>query len=69
MTTTTGDRPRLPDVDLSSATRLELGLSALEAGNVPAAVGALAAIPEADWQAILQRFPTLPNYIHKEVNR
>jgi hypothetical protein len=67
MTTTTGSHAR--DVDLSSATRLELGLSALEAGNVPAAVGALAAIPAAEWEAILQRFPSLPDYINKEVNK
>lgn len=57
------------DIDLSSATRLELGLSALEARNIPAAVGALAAIPEDDWQAIIARFPALPGYIHQEVNK
>jgi len=67
--TTTGSRTRPPDIDLSSATRLELGLSALELGNVPAAVGALAAIPADDWEAIVDRFPTLPNYIAREVNR
>lgn len=61
-----GDRR---DVDLSSATRLELGLSALEPGNIPAAVGALAAIPAAEWNAILDRFPSLPAYVHREMNR
>lgn len=57
------------DVDLSSAARLELGLAALESGNVPAAVAALSAIPAADWAAILYRFPTLPAWIAAEVNR
>lgn len=57
------------DVDLSSAARLELGLTALTEGNIPAAAAALAAIPEADWQAIITRFPTLPAWIAAEVNR
>ena len=61
--------PPTHDVDLSSAARLELGLSALEAGNVPAAVAALSAIPAADWAAIVHRFPTLPAWIAAEVNR
>ena len=56
------------DIDLSSAARLELGLAALDADDIAAAVGALAAIPEDDWQAILRRFPTLPAYIVKEMN-
>ena len=65
---TTPDPDGRHDVDLSSAARLELGLTALEAGNIPAAVGALAAIPESDWHAILRRFPALPGYIVKEMN-
>ncbi len=59
---------RRHDIDLSSAARLEQGLAALGSGDIPAAAGALAAIPEADWQAILRRFPTLPAYIVKEMN-
>ncbi len=57
------------DVDLSSAARLEMGLSALESGNMPAAFAALAAIPEADWQAIQRRFPMLPAWIEREAGR
>ena len=65
-----GAAARYPhDVDLSSAARLELGLSALEIGDVPAAVAALSAIPAADWAAIVHRFPTLPAWIAAEVNR
>lgn len=70
-TTTSATRaaPAARDVDLSSAARLEVGLAALAAGDVPVAVAALASIPEADWHAILTRFPTLPDYIAAQVNR
>ncbi len=57
------------DVDLSSAARLEVGLDALRDGNMPAMFAALSAIPEADWQAILRRFPMLPAWIEQETNR
>ena len=50
-------------------TRLELGLAALEQGDMPAAFSALAAIPEADWQAIVRRFPMLPAWIEQETRR
>lgn len=56
-------------VDLSSAARLEMGLSALETGNMPAAFAALSAIPEADWQAILRRFPMLTVWMEQEARR
>jgi hypothetical protein len=61
--------PAQHDVDLAAATRLELGLAALESGDMPAAFSALAAIPEADWQAIVRRFPMLPAWIEQEARR
>ncbi len=51
--------------DLAAATWLELGLEALERGNLPAAIGALACISDESWAAILRRFPTLPDLIQK----
>jgi len=61
--------PAQHDVDLSSAARLELGLDALRDGNLPAMFAALSAIPEADWTAIVRRFPMLPAWIEQETNR
>ena len=61
--------PAQHDVDLSSAARLEMGLEALERGNMPAMFAALSAIPEADWTAIVRRFPMLPAWIEQETNR
>lgn len=61
--------PAQHDVDLSSAARLEMGLSALENGRMPEAFAALAAIPAADWTAIVRRFPMLPAWIEQETNR
>lgn len=61
--------PAQHDVDLSSAARLEIGLDALRDGNMPAMFGALAAIPEADWAAIVRRFPMLPAWMEQEANR
>lgn len=63
-----GTVPAVRDMDLSSVARLEVGLAALADRDVPVAVAALAAIPEADWQAILTRFPTLADYIAAQVS-
>ncbi len=55
------------EIGLSGAALLEIGLSALERGDVPAAVGALAAIDEASWWAVMTRFPTLPEYVRNMI--
>jgi hypothetical protein len=55
--------PGRPEIGLSGAALLESGLSALERGDIPAAVGALAAVDELTWWAILRRFPGLDQYI------
>lgn len=56
-----------PEIGLSGAALLETGLAALERGDVPAAVGALGAIKESAWGAIVDRFPTLPEYIRTAI--
>jgi len=61
--------PRRRSVDLAAAAYLELGLEALERGNLPAAIGALASIDDDSWAGILARFPGLPAYITSEVTR
>jgi hypothetical protein len=61
--------PRRHSVDLAAAAHLEIGLEALERGNIPAAIGALASIDDDSWDAILTRFPGLPDYITSEVTR
>jgi hypothetical protein len=61
--------PRGADIGLAAAAHLEIGLEALERGNVPAAVGALAAIDAEAWAAICARFPVLPYYVAREVIR
>jgi hypothetical protein len=58
--------PAIPprrSIDLGAAAYLELGLGALQVGDVPRAVGALASIDDDSWTAILDRFPTLPDLI------
>lgn len=67
MPTSSPALPPRPEIGLASAARLELGLLALEYGNIPAAVGALAAIDDESWSAILDRFPTLPDLIMRGV--
>lgn len=57
--------PARPDIGLAAAAHLEVALIELEHGHLPGAVGALAAIDEAAWTAILRRFPTLPELITK----
>lgn len=57
--------PARPEIGLSAAAHLELGLLALEAGRLPAAIGSLACIDEAAWTAITRRFPNLPELIQK----
>jgi hypothetical protein len=58
-----------PEIGLSGAALLESGLSALERGDIPAAVGALAAVDEITWWAILYRFPGLDLYIRDVIGR
>lgn len=57
--------PARPDIGLAAAALLESGLTSLESGRLPAALGSLAAIDEDAWTAILRRFPNLPNLITK----
>jgi hypothetical protein len=57
--------PLRRSIDLASAARLELGLLALERGDIPGAAGALAAIDDDSWSAILLRLPHLPTLIEK----
>lgn len=59
------DLPARPEIGLAAAAHLELGLLALEAGRLPAAIGSLASIDEAAWSAILRRFPNIPELITK----
>jgi hypothetical protein len=61
--------PRRRSVDLAAAAHLEMGLEALERGNIPAAIGALASIDDDSWAGIRDRFPGLPDYITNEVTR
>lgn len=60
---------RRRSVDLAAAAHLEMGLEALQRGSIPAAIGALASIDPDSWDAILERFPALPDYITSEVIR
>lgn len=60
-------RQARPEIGLAGAALLETGLAALERGDVPAAVGALGAIGDGAWWAILDRFPTLPEYIRTAI--
>ena len=57
--------PARPEIGLAAAAHLELGLLALQAGRLPAAVGSLACIDETAWSAIMHRFPNLPDLITK----
>lgn len=59
------DLPARPEIGLAAAAHLELGLLALQAGRLPAAVGSLACIDEAAWSAIMRRFPNLTTLIEK----
>jgi hypothetical protein len=54
-----------PEIGLSGATYLGLGLAALRAGDQVRAVEAFASIDSAAWSAILDRFPHLANLIEK----
>lgn len=58
-----------PEIGLSGAALLETGLSALERGDVPVAVGALSALDEVTWYAILSRFPGLDQYIRDTISQ
>ena len=61
--------PGRPEIGLSGAALLESGLSALERGDIPAAVGALAAVDEITWWAILCRFPGLDQHIRDMISQ
>ncbi|MFL6115417.1 MAG: hypothetical protein ACJ786_29335 [Catenulispora sp.] len=54
---------RAGEIGLGNATWLELGLQALQRGDIPAAVGALAAVDETAWQLVMTRFPGLAGWI------
>ena len=60
---------RSPEIGLGGAALLELGLSALERGDVPAAVGALAAVDEATWWLVMTRFPDLAGWIRDVIGQ
>lgn len=60
---------RGPEIGLGGAALLELGLSALERGDVPAAVGALAAVDEAAWWLVMIRFPGLAGRIRDVIGQ
>lgn len=57
--------PARPGIGLAAAALLEAGLTSLESGRMPAALGSLAAIDEDAWTAILRRFPNIPDLITK----
>ena len=57
--------PARPEIGLAAAAHLELGLLALEAGRLPAAIGSLACIDAAAWTAIVNRFPGIDTLITK----
>jgi hypothetical protein len=59
------DLPARTEIGLAAAAHLEIGLLALEAGRLPAALGSLACIDEAAWSAIVRRFPNLPVLLEK----
>lgn len=50
------------EIGLGNAAWLELGLAALERGDIPTAVGALAAVDEAAWALVQARFPGLSGW-------
>ena len=50
------------EIGLGNAAWLELGLAALERGDIPTAVGALAAVDEAAWSLVQTRFPRLSGW-------
>ena len=60
---------RGPEIGLGGAALLELGLSALERGDVPAAVGALAAVDETTWWLVMTRFPGLAEWVRDVIEK
>lgn len=60
---TTPALPSRPEIGLSAATHLQLGLEALRDGDLVRAVGALASIESSSWEAITARFPSLSSLI------
>lgn len=55
-----------PEIGLTGATYLQLGLEALRDGDMVRAIGALASIDAEAWDAISDRFPGLSELILKE---
>lgn len=60
--------PARAEIGLAAAAFLESGLLALESGRLPAAIGSLAAIDAAAWDAICARFPGIDTLITKWSN-
>jgi hypothetical protein len=58
----------IPEIGLSAATYLGLGLQALRDGNIPRAVECFASIDARPWQAIVIRFPGLPDLLERGVD-
>ena len=50
------------EIGLANAAWLEQGLAALQRGDIPTAVGALAAVDEASWTLVQTRFPGLSGW-------
>lgn len=57
--------PARPSIGLAAAAHLEIGLLALENGRLPAALGSLACIDAAAWDAICARFPGIEALVTK----
>lgn len=57
--------PARPEIGLAAAAHLEIGLLALENGRLPAALGSLACIDAAAWDAICARFPGIEALVTK----
>lgn len=67
--TATPHPPARHSIGLAAAAHLEVGLLAMQSGQLPAAVGALAAIDDASWEAIVRRFPALHDLLREGVIR
>ena len=61
--------PSALEIALSAATHLGLALEAARTGNVARTVECLASIDARSWEALLTRFPGLPELIAQEVTR
>jgi len=57
------------EIGLSAAAYLEMGLEALRGGDTGRAIGCLASIEGPSWDAVLARFPGLPELMAAEVSQ